>query len=1639
MFVSELEKNKQKNPTPSRIKGNSMAFNEVAPPVVLRNVFSLIRKKVDASQAPLVEKLAQIIYQNMHQDDFQSRHDGDLYGAVLSLWNQLSALKKGESFIRVFNPQQKKHGWQSSHTIIEIIQPDIPFMVDSISMLLKKEQLTAHLMLHNPMSLQRGKHDQINDIRYIGHSEHVAEGVAVFLIEINRQNDDVLNRQLERNIRKVLDDIQTVVADWPEMSAKLNHLIDDLPNQPYSGSSEKLNSSIDFLKYLSRDHFTFLGYRRYDLKKVEGGRALSPQIDTSLGLLRRPDATHQSKVVMVSDMVDSAQKEMLSDSLLVLTKSNSRSHIHRPADIDYIGIKRFNSKGEVIGEDRFLGLYASTLYNRSATEIPFLKNKVQAVLDLSELFKGSHDYKSLLHALETYPRDELLQATLPELSETMHGILQIQERDKFRVFVRRDCFGRYFSCLVYVSKDRYNTRLRQDTQRILADYFGSKEEVEFTTYFSESTLARTHYIVKVENNHMDINVKDIENNLMDAARLWDDKLNSALISHFGEERGRKLITTYSEAFPRSYQEYVLPQAAVVDIEHLELLNDDNPLGMLLYRPQEVNLNSEQVRLKLFHKDDPIYLSDVLPMLENFGLRVVNERPYELRTGKGRYWILDFYLMVQEAEPETIIDRQEIFHNAFLGVWQHNLEDDGFNRLVLSAGLSGREVSVVRAYAKYMRQIDATFSQSYIEETFAHYPAFAGLLMNMFARKFNPKLKTRTLTKLVEQVELLLEDVSSLDDDRIIRRYLDLIYATLRTNFYQKDKQGSEKSYISMKFSPELIPELPLPLPKYEIFVYSPRVEGVHLRGGKVARGGLRWSDRREDFRTEILGLVKAQQVKNTVIVPVGAKGGFICKQLPVKGSREEIFKEGQECYKLFIRALLDITDNIHHSEIVTPKDVICHDDGDDPYFVVAADKGTATFSDIANSISEEYGYWLGDAFASGGSHGYDHKKMGITARGAWESVIRHFREFGLNVQTTKFSCIGVGDMAGDVFGNGMLLSKYICLKAAFNHMHIFIDPDPDPEASWHERQRLFEMSGSSWSDYNKSLISKGGGIFSRNAKSIKLSAEMKKMLGCEKNSLTPNDVIRRILMMEADLLWNGGIGTYVKSSKETHFDVGDRANDSVRVNANELKVRVIGEGGNLGCTQLARIEFAAAGGRMNTDFIDNVGGVDCSDNEVNIKILLNSLVHEGDLTMKQRNQLLEDMTDEVANIVLQDCRDQTQTISLSESFGASKLKEQIRFIQHLEKAGKLDRTLEFLPSDEELAERIAAGQSLTRPEISVLVSYAKMVLKQQLNTDEIISNEYFIDNLLLKYFPKRLQEQYPEQIKSHPLKGEIIATVLANQIINDMGMNFVYRMFEETGFSTAEIAVCYVIGREIFGIHHMIDQLTHLSDVTPIDIHYEIFNRLRRNTRRSCRWFLRQRNKQHSIQEAVEHFKPVFNILKQDIAQYMVEEEVNVLADVVYKYEQSGVPQDVAFVVSNLSSLFSTLDITQVSTQVNRSIPMVAELYFKLGAKFELHWFLEQINAQVVNNHWQALARAAYREELDWQQRALTSVILKQAEDSEDVEEMIEHWLDGQHQALARWYQMLADFKTSSTHEFAKFSVALRELNLLVMQCEEAS
>jgi len=1612
-----------------------MALVNGLPSVILNNVAKLIQKKVPAAVAPLVEEFSELLYGNISTLDLTGRNDSDMYGATLSLWNALNDHQDNKPVIKAFNPQVSKHGWKSSHTIIEIIVSDMPFLVDSLRIALSRLGVTPHLMLNCPIKIVRDKKNIIKQLSPASDKKIKETSTeTVFFIEVDRISDQSELDNVVAELHSVVSDISLTVNDWQPMKDKLVEVISTVKKSKYKCSKEEHTDALEFLNWLLNNNFTLMGYRSYDVKTLEGDVALTAKVDTSLGLMKQSKGTAER---LLSKLGEEAREVAVGDSLLILTKTNSRSRVHRPAHLDYIGVKRFDAKGNVVGEERFVGLFGSAYYTNSALDLPLIKSKVAGVCHSSGFAKGTHAYKTLINILETYPRDEILQSTTADLLSNVLGIFQMQERDYSGLFVRRDVFDRFYSCMVYVPRERYNTQLRMETQQLLKEAFGSEKEVEFTTYFSESAQARTHYTVRVKSTKADIDVKEIERNLNEAACSWDDKLTVALKSHKGEAKGKALARKYV-SFPQSYKDEVLPGSALVDIEKFERLSSDRDLEMLFYQPQEESADSRLVKFKLFHMGEPLHLSDVLPMLENFGLRIIGESPYAIKTTESEtFWILDFSMLLTGKGKFNLEKVQNLFQNGFAKVWSGQLENDGFNRLILGAELGGREVSILRAFAKYERQIGGTFSQSYIEDTFSRYPNIAKLLIKLFNLKFDPTAKSseKMVNKVSDDIETSLDKVANLDDDRIIRRFVEMISATIRTNYFQADEKGNDKPYISFKILPELISEVPQPIPKFEIFVYSPQIEGVHLRGGKVARGGLRWSDRREDFRTEVLGLVKAQQVKNTVIVPVGAKGGFVCKQLP-QGSRQEIFEAGKECYKTFIRGLLDITDNIVSGEVVPPKSVVRLDE-DDPYLVVAADKGTATFSDIANGISDEYNFWMGDAFASGGSVGYDHKGMGITAKGAWESVKRHFREMDIDCQTTDFTCVAIGDMAGDVFGNGMLLSKHIRLQAAFNHLHIFVDPNPDAASSYKERERLFNLPGCSWEDYNRKLMSEGSEIYSRSAKSLKLTPQIKKMLGTQKQNMAPTELIQAILKMEFDLLWNGGIGTYVKGSTETHLEVGDRANDTLRINGNELKAKMVGEGGNLGLTQLGRIEYAANGGRINADSVDNVGGVDCSDKEVNIKILLNSLVQNGDLTVKQRNKLLYDMTDEVSEIVLEDCYRQTHSLSITAIRGGSQLKEQARFITELERTGKLNRALEFIPNDDEIAERLATGKGLTRPELSVLLAYNKMVMKDDLVCPEITDNVYY-NKLLIESFPQQLQKKYSAEMQNHPLRAEIIATKLANVIGNDMGFNFVNRMFEETGATVAEIAKCYTIASNVFGVADVWEKIEALDNKITTAVQTEMLFQIRRTVRRATRWFLRHRNKSLELQESIDLYRPTFIDMEKNLFKYMVSDEVEELQRIEDGLIRSNVPKVVAGYIAKLSTLFSAMDVAELTLEDKRPVNLVANLYFNLGSRLELHWFLDQITRQPVANHWQALARASYREELDWQQRSLTGVILRSDTKSKKTEVLLDQWFELNALPLERWTHILTEFRVGQTHEFAKFSVALRELMLLSLNCDPA-
>ena len=1541
----------------------------------------------------------------------------DLYGAVLSHWRFAAERRSQSVKVRAYNPAFEEDGWQSTHTIIEIVNDDMPFLVDSVCMALNRLGLTLHLVLHPVFRVQR---DERGRLIQVSGADVDLPAESFIHIEVDRQTSEEALRAMESDLRLVLDDVRASVDDWPATIEQLDQLIGEIENNPPRGSDgQDVSEAAIFLKWLRSDHFTFLGYRNYDLVSQRGGKVLQPS-GPGLGILREALGRDDQTGLRLTGV--HLERALGDRDMLLLTKANSRATVHRSGYLDHIAVRRFNKAGNIIGEHRFLGLYTSVAYSTNPRLIPVLRNKISAVLEDTHFPPLSHKGKSLLHVLENYQRDELWEIQPHELRSIALGIVHLQERQVVRVFVREDRFGRYVSCLVYVPRDNYNTEVRSKMQQILMQAFAGVS-AEFNVNLSESVLALIHFIVRTPNGiPSDYDVASIEAQLLHASRRWKDHLQMHLIEHFGEEQGNLLFRHYADAFPVAYHEDFLPRAAVTDIEHIQSLKDESDLGLSLYN--FASATTPGLHLKVFRIGQPIALSTSLDILENLGVQVLDEHPYRVDAiGRQPVWISDFGL--QPTVPIVSGSMRMHFQETFALAFKGKIDNDGFNRLVLLADLDWREVNVLRAYCHYLKQIGATFSKKYIETCLCNHPGIAHMLVALFHARLSP-VPRGDITQLLLDLRDALNAVPSLDDDRILSAFLAMVLATLRTNYYQRDhNSGKPKPWLALKLDPLQIQGMPEPKPWAEIYVYSARVEGVHLRGGAVARGGLRWSDRQEDFRTEVLGLMKAQRVKNSVIVPVGAKGGFICKQLD-NSSRDAFMAEGVACYEWFIRGLLDITDNLVNGKVVPPDGVIRHD-GDDPYLVVAADKGTATFSDIANRIAREYQYWLDDAFASGGSQGYDHKKIGITARGAWEATKRHFRELNIDVQSQRFTVIGIGDMSGDVFGNGMLLSPSMQLIAAFDHRHIFIDPDPDPATSFAERQRLFALPTSSWADYKAELISTGGGVYPRSAKLLHLSLQAQAALGTSDDTLTPNELIKEILKAPADLLYNGGIGTYVKATLQSHTEANDRGNDAVRISASDLRVKVVVEGGNLGFTQPARVEFALAGGRIHTDAIDNSGGVDCSDHEVNIKILLNHVVAAGDMTQKQRNQLLSDMTEDVAALVLHDNEQQTMSLQVSAVIAPNLLHVHVRYLQYLEKTGRLKRASEYLPTDEELHERRLAHRGLVKPELAVLMAYAKMTIYPEILASDL-PREFEALPALARYFPPRLVAECSDALPSHYLKHEIIATVMTNDIVNRMGATFLFRLNDETGANIATIVRTWHAACRIFQAAEIWAEIEALGNECTAEAQLQMHLEIRRLLERATRWILRNFPSSHEIDDYIDDYISGVSMFRNHLPQLLISELHPDIARFEKQLIDAGVPWALAATLARSEALLAALDIMQIDNSVQLGLDTVAEVYFIVGEEMQLDWVRHAINALPRENRWQTLARISLRDDIYRLHRALVALILQGAPIPIVPPQLIEQWRRHHEESISKVMQFIGELKTQSSTDLAMLSAALREI-----------
>ncbi len=1531
--------------------------------------------------------------------DVDERSVEDLLGLVESHFRAALRRPASRATITTRTPSQGDDGWTAGGaTVAQIVTDDHPFLVDSVTMEVLRQGWSIREVFHPQFLVRRDLGGTLRAVVRaveVNHDPTVMQESWMHLEIMPPARPDpsgALVEALEQGLVYVLRLVEETVEDWDKMITRSQQTIEVLQDPAViDGRVEEAELARELMAWLADNHFTFLGYREYDL--VDGGLRYQPVPGTGLGTLRADQEAAGAFHALPQPGTD--------HPLMIITKDNHKSRLHRPAYLDYIGIRTFDADGRVVRERRFIGLFSSSAYSESVARVPVLRQKAAAVLDESGYSEQSHGGKAIWDVLETYPRDELFQTPLSELSPVVEKVAHLKERRQVRMFVRRDPYGRYLSCLVYLPRDRYTTAVRNRMQDILMRNLGGAS-IDYTARVSESVLARLHFVLRMQVGEAmgDIDVRGLEKELTLATRSWNDEFADQLagFDQGSGAAGTDRLATLVGALPEGYKEDYEPRQAVLDLAALSLLAGDDRMSLALYAPDRAD-DEAHLRLKIFRRGESLSLSRILPHLSLLGVDVIDERPYELSTGESeKAFIYDFGLTVPGGAETvrarwTLAARQQ-FMDAFAASYSGRGEPDRFNGLVMGADLDWRQVSVLRAIGRYLRQVGVSFSQTYIAQALATNVDLARQLVWLFEAKFDPAAGTdreardRRTAQLAESVLLGLSDVASLDHDRIIRFYLAVIQAAVRTNFFALDRQA-----LAIKLLPRQIPDLPEPRPAYEIFVYSPRVEGVHLRFGAVARGGLRWSDRAEDFRTEVLGLVKAQMVKNTVIVPVGAKGGFYAKLLPDPGNRDAWLAEGVACYQLFITSLLDLTDNIVEGQVVAPLDVVRYD-GDDPYLVVAADKGTATFSDIANAISVSAGFWLGDAFASGGSAGYDHKVMGITARGAWESVRRHFRELGLDTQTEDFTCVGVGDMSGDVFGNGMLLSQHLKLVAAFDHRHVFVDPDPDPAASWAERRRMFALPRSSWADYDASLISDGGGVFPRTLKSIPLTESIRTALGIEASitALSPAQLISAALKAPVDLLWNGGVGTYVKAGTEINAEVGDKANDGLRVNGTELRARCVGEGGNLGLTQLGRIEYAANGGRINTDFIDNSAGVDTSDHEVNIKILLAAEMAAGRLDQTERDTNLASMTDEVAALVLAHNAEANLALANAVFQAPSMAGVHEDWMERLSDQGLLHREIEFLPTPDEMEARRSNHQGLTAPELCTLLAYTKIVLSDEIVASDLPDDPYLAGRLI-DYFPTAMRQRYADRMPEHRLHREIISTVVINQFVNQAGISCFHRLSSETGAGAADVILAQIAARAIFGAADLDARIAALDHQIEARMQTTLRMVVRTLVERATRWLVNNRRRPVDIGAAVEQFAAGVQTVQQALPGLLSGRDHEAVDKRREGYVRAGVPDDLALAVAVLPAAYAALTVVQTASRDGRDPLRVAETHFLLGQRLGLDRLLTRIIELSREDRWQTMARAALRDDLHAVHAQLSAEVLQaDPSDVRSARDLVDSW-----------------------------------------------
>jgi glutamate dehydrogenase len=1586
----------------------------------------LAGQRSDTAEREKLRRFVAALYRHVPPSDVAARTPEDLFGAALALWRFAARRTHGKPKVRVYNPDGAADGWTSPHTIIEIVNDDMPFLVNSVTAAVNESGREVRLVIHPILRVARDAEGALAAL------DPAQDGLreSWMQIAVNREPDDAERAALAVRLEAVLGDVRAAVSDWQRMRRALRGIAAEIERHTPPLPPAEIAEGVAFLRWLDDDNFTYLGFREYVFPGVAADRpdpAARP-----LGILAPGRDPVFDGLRDLAALPPEVQDFVRRRELLIIAKTERRASVHRPAHMDAIGVRRLNEAGEIVAVRVFVGLFTSVAYSRSPLAIPLLRQKVRRTIERAGFAPSSHDGKNLLHILETFPRDELFQITEDELFNTAIGILHLQERQRIALFVRRDPLERFVSCLVYVPRDRYDTLLRQNFAAILEQAFAGRV-TDFYTQLDDSALARVQFIIHIARGAVPaVDLGALEQRLAEAGRSWSDRVAEAAAAALGEAQGRARLRRL-KSFPITYQACTSPAQAIADFDPIEAVLAGSALEAVLQPQPPEPAAGDGVGLRLYREGAPVALSDVLPILEDLGLRIIAEEPFRIESADGRtVWIHQFTGAAGgvSAALSGVVRRR--FEETLLAVWTGAVESDGFNRLVLAAGLSARQVSVLRLYCKVMRQAGATFSQSYLEDTLARHAAIARHLVKLFESRFDPAQAATASLEAVAEVQAIdhaLDQVDSLDEDRILRAYLTLILKTVRTNYFQTLPCGAPKPALAVKLESHAIDLLPPPRPLYEVFVYSPRVEGVHMRAGTVARGGIRWSDRKEDFRTEILGLMKAQTVKNAVIVPVGAKGGFVVKRPPrgADATREQLAAEGIECYKILIRSLLDLTDNIVAANgsaghaVVPPPSLVRHD-GDDPYLVVAADKGTATFSDIANAVAEEYGFWLGDAFASGGSAGYDHKGMGITSRGAWELIKRHFRELGRDIQSSGCTVVGVGDMAGDVFGNAMLRSRHIRLIAAFNHLHIFVDPDPDAARSYAERKRLFRLPRSSWADYDRAAISEGGGVFDRALKIVPIGAPMKEVFGIAEDALTPAELIRHLLTAEIDLLFFGGIGTFVKARGESHAAVGDRANDTIRVDGEAIRALVVGEGANLGVTQRGRVAYALKGGRIDTDAIDNSAGVSLSDHEVNIKILLSDAIAAGALGRQEREPLLAQMADEAASLVLRDNYLQGQALSLAQARGLAAFDRHTRLIRELDRAGRLDRALEFLPDDEALAARAMARQGLTRPELAVLLAHAKLSLNQDLLASSL-PDEPALAADLRYYFPAALRERFAAQIAAHPLRREITATVITNDLVNRAGLNFIHDMRARTGRTAPDIARGYRIVRDAFALPALWAEIEALDNRVAARVQSEILLDISGVAEHAVGWLLR--NGRLDLGREIARFAPAVQHLETVVTGLLPAGERALLDQRTARLLAAGMPAALAVRAAAVIFLTTALEIGDLAEREGRPIERAARVFYGVGAHFALDEMREAARRLPGDSAWQKSAAETLIDDFYGLQSELAARVLAGADGAADP---LAAWLDSRAGQLAAAEAIAAELRSASAPDLAMLVVAGRQL-----------